>query len=87
MLTDAEEVRLRRAVACYLYVASKDVPDDEAGLYRAAALSLIGEQVDSALLSEAGKRKSKDDPLYSNDIRVQPELEDLWEQQRVARRV
>ena len=84
MLTDAEEVRLRRAVAYYLYIASKDAPDAEAGLYRAAALLLIGEPVDAALLSEAEKRKSNDDPLYSNDIRVQPELEGLWKQQYVA---
>jgi hypothetical protein len=80
----AEATRLRRAVAYYLYIASKDVSDDEAGLYRAAALSLIGEPVDAALLREAGKHKSNDDPLYSNDIKIQPELEDLWEQRHVA---
>ena len=43
-----------------------------------AALALIGEPVDAGLLSEAKKRKSNDDPLYSNDIRVKPELEDMW---------
>jgi hypothetical protein len=77
MLADVEEERLRRAVAYYLYVASKDVPDGEAGIYRAAALLLIDEPVDAALLGEAEKRASNDDPLYNSDIRVQPELECL----------
>ncbi|HEY1980027.1 MAG TPA: hypothetical protein VGH13_08060 [Xanthobacteraceae bacterium] len=84
MLTDTEEARLRRAVAYFLYIESMDLPEDESGLYRATALSLIGEPVDAALLREAGKHKSKDDPLYSNRIRAQPEIADLWEQQQHA---
>jgi hypothetical protein len=67
-------------VAYYLYIKSKEVSDDEAGLYRAAALALIGKTVDSALLQEVAKRKSNDDPLHSDDIRVVSELEALWDE-------
>ena len=80
------DVQLRKAVAYYLYIESKDVPDDEAGLYRAAALALIGKPVDARLLSEAAKRKSNDDPLYSSDIRVELELEALWDEHHRRRR-
>ena len=34
--------KLSGAVAYFLYIASKDVPDDEGGLYRAAALQVVG---------------------------------------------
>jgi hypothetical protein len=47
-----------------------DVPDDVAGVYRAAALALIGKPVDAALLREAAERRSNDDPVYSHDIRT-----------------
>ena len=76
------EVSLEEAVAYYLYIASKDVPDDEGGLYRATALALIGKPIDKALLIEAEKKKSNDDPLYDNAIRPHVELEDVWEQHR-----
>jgi hypothetical protein len=71
--------RLRKAVAYYLYIESKDVPDDKAGLYRAAALALLKKPVDPALLAIASAGKSNDDPLYSNDYGTNPELSDLWE--------
>jgi hypothetical protein len=71
--------RLSEAVAYYLYIKSKDVPDDKAGLFRAAALALIEKPVDPALLAIAAKRKSNDDPLYSNDYGTSPDLFDLWE--------
>ncbi|NOJ40886.1 hypothetical protein [Bradyrhizobium australiense] len=71
---------LEKAVAYYLYIASKDVPDDDACLYRAAALRLIKKPVDEALLREAAKGKSNDDPLYSNTLCSAdvPALEDVW---------
>jgi hypothetical protein len=81
MAGDAEQrklAKLEKAVAYYLYIQSKDVADAEAGLYRAAAFALIGKPVDNALRLEAAKHKSIDDPLYSNDINIQPELIDLW---------
>jgi hypothetical protein len=71
-------MKLEKAVAYYLYIASKEVPDGEACLFRAAALALIREPVDAALLKEAGKRKSDDNPLYSDEIDVTPRLEDFW---------
>ena len=80
MSVDAEiGAKLRKAVAYYLYIESKDVADDEPGLYRAAALALIGTPVDQALLHEAARCKSNDDPLYESAFRVEPELEDLWD--------
>jgi hypothetical protein len=79
MLNGAEMAKLRKAVAYYLYIQSKDEPDDKAGLYRAAALALIKKPVDAALLREAEKRKSDDYPLCGNDYYVEPELEDLWD--------
>jgi hypothetical protein len=67
---------LAGAVAHYLFVASKDVPDDDAALFRAAALRLMGKPVDPALMAEAGNRKSNDDPLY--EYRSTPDLHDVW---------
>lgn len=79
MTTEGQKLAaLEKAVAYYLYIASKDVPDSEAGLFRAAALALIGKPVDAALLREAEKRKSDDEPLYSNEVDVTPRLEDFW---------
>lgn len=80
MIDDQLESTLEKAVAYYLYIASKEVPDDDACLYRAAALRLIGKPVDEALLREAAKRKSNDDPLYSNNLcgAGVPLLEDVW---------
>jgi hypothetical protein len=66
------------AVAHYLFIASEDVPDEDAALYRAAALRLINEPVDPALMAAAGKRKSNDDPLYTDAHRAWPDLMDLW---------
>ena len=76
--TEVVDARLSKAVAYYLYIESKGVSDDKAGLYRAAALALIGKPVDAALLREAEKRRSDDDPLYSRDVWVKPALQDLW---------
>jgi hypothetical protein len=70
---------LRKAVAYYLYIESKDVEDDKAALYRAAALALLKKPVDPALLAIASARKSNDDPLYSNDYGTDPTLSDVWE--------
>ena len=71
--------RLSEAVAYYLYIKSKDVPDDNAGLYRAAALALLKKPVNPALLAIASARKSNDDPLYNTGYGTIPELFDLWE--------
>ncbi|WFU34878.1 hypothetical protein QA635_10965 [Bradyrhizobium brasilense] len=76
--TQEFEGSLAGAVAHYLYIASKDVPDEDAGLFRAAALRLIGKPVDSAVLAAAGKRKSNDDPLYEHEHRPETDLMDLW---------
>jgi hypothetical protein len=76
--TQGFEDDLAGAVAYYLYIASKDVPDEDAGLFRAAALRLIGKPVDPAVLSAAGKRKSNDDPLYEHGYRSKIDLVDLW---------
>ena len=78
-MTSIIDDRLREAVAYFLYIESKDVPDDKAGLYRAAALALIDQPVAPALLAVAGTRKSNDDPLYSNDYGINPTLSDVWE--------
>jgi hypothetical protein len=78
MLNEVESKDLRRSVAYYLYIASKDVPDEQAGLYRAAALALIKKPVDATLLQQAGRRDFDDEPLYK--LHVETELEDLWEQ-------
>lgn len=80
MLDARSAKRLRKAVAHYLYIQSKDEPDEKAGLMRAAALALINKQIDADLLIQARRRRSNDDPLYSNEIDVTPRLEDLWEQ-------
>ncbi len=69
---------LAGVVAHYLYLESKEVPDDDAGLYRAVALRLIGKPVDPALMAVAGKRKSNDDPLYGHAHRTKSDLVDLW---------
>ncbi|MGA0564557.1 hypothetical protein ACO2RV_19090 [Ancylobacter sp. VNQ12] len=70
---------LEYAVAHYLFLLSKDVPDDESGLYRATALALIGEPVSPDFLALAAKHKSNDDPLYDrSDIRLGPDLEEVW---------
>jgi hypothetical protein len=73
--------KLRKAVAYYLYIASKDVPGDKAGLYRAAALALIDKPVDPVLMEIAGERNSDDDPLHSNDLCAPaiPEIEEVWQ--------
>jgi hypothetical protein len=78
-VTSEIEGKLRKAVAYYLYIESKDVPDDKAGLYRATALALLRKPVDPALLAVAGARKSNDDPLYRNDYGTEPTLSDVWE--------
>jgi hypothetical protein len=78
MLDDREQLKLRKAVGYYLYIASKDVPDEQGSIYRAAALALIRKPVDVALVQEALKRKSDEEPLYK--LHVELELEDLWEQ-------
>jgi hypothetical protein len=70
------EDRLAEAVSHYLFLVSKDVPDEDASLYRAAALRLISEPVDPALLAEASKRASNDDPLYNHIS--SPNLWELW---------
>lgn len=72
---------LRKAVAHYLFIESKDEPPEIAGLLRAAALALIGKPVDDSLLSEAKKSKSDDEPLYDRAIDLQPRLDDLWDRQ------
>jgi hypothetical protein len=70
---------LRKAVAYYLYIESKDVADDKAGLYRAAALALLKKPVDPALLAVASARKSNDDPQYDTDYGTNPTLSNVWE--------
>src|ERR1700691_5735733 len=77
--TSAVDSGLRKAVAYYLYIQWKDVPDDEAGLYRATALALLRKPVDPALLAVASARKSIDDPLYANGYGDNPTLDDVWE--------
>ena len=69
---------LTGAVAHYLYLLSKDVADEDAGLYRAAALRLIGKPVDPALMAIAEKRQSNDDPLYGDSHMPPTDLMDLW---------
>jgi hypothetical protein len=69
---------LERAVAKFLFVASKDEPDSIAGIYRAAALALLKAPLDPDLLSEAEMRKSVDDPLYSRDVIGAAALEDIF---------
>jgi hypothetical protein len=78
-VTSKIDDELNEAIAYWLYIKSKDEADDKAGLYRAAALALIDQPVDPALLAVARERKSNDDPLYSNDFGTNPELSDLWE--------
>jgi hypothetical protein len=75
----AIQTKLREAVAYYLYIESKDVPDDKAALYRAAALALLNKPVDPALMVLASKRKSNDDPLYDTHYGTNPDLFDLWQ--------
>ena len=75
---------LRKAVAYYLYVESKDEPPAIAGLLRAAALALINKLVDPALMAEAEKSKSNDDPLYDRAVDVTPRLDDLWAERAEA---
>ena len=67
-------------LVAYLYVKAKDVPDDKRGLYSAAALALINEPVDPALLEIACEQRSNDDPLYSNELMTSsaPEIEQVW---------
>ncbi len=72
------EDSLAEAVAHYLYLESKEVPDEDATLYRAAALRLINKPVDPMLMAMAGQRKSNDDPLYRNAHGTSPDLMDLW---------
>ena len=83
MLDDREQLKLRKAVGYYLYIASKDVPDEQGAIYRAAALALIKKPVDPALVQQALKRRSDEEPLY--ELHVELELEDLWEQHRSQR--
>jgi hypothetical protein len=78
-VTSIIDDKLREAVAYYLYIESKDVPDDKAGLYRAAALALIDKPIDPALLAVARARKSNDDPLYDANYGTNPTLSDVWE--------
>jgi hypothetical protein len=78
MLDDREALKLRKAVSYYLYIASKDVPDEQGALFRAAALALIKKPVDASLIHEVLKRRSDEEPLYKLDVDL--ELEDLWEQ-------
>ena len=88
MIDDKLQSTLEKAIAYYLYIASKDVPDGDAALYRAATLRLIGKPVDETLLREAAKRKSNDDPLYSNALCSEdvPPLEDVWVEYQRGRR-
>jgi hypothetical protein len=78
-MTNLIEDKLREAVAYFLYIESKDVPDDKAKLYRAAALALIDKPVDPRLLAVAREGKSNDDPLYETGDGVDPTLSDVWE--------
>jgi hypothetical protein len=78
-VTSIIDLKLRKAVAYYLYIESKDVEDEKGGLYRAAALALMNKPVDPALLAEASAKKSNDDPLYSADYGTDPMLSDVWE--------
>lgn len=83
MLDSRAESRLRKAVAYFLFIESKDQPDEKAALLRAAALALVNKPVDFELLAQAGRRRSNDDPLYSADIDVQPRLADVWARSEV----
>jgi hypothetical protein len=75
--TEGVDEKLRKAVAYYLHLASKDVPGDKSGLYSAAALALIGEPVDEELLDVASEERSNLDPLYSTKFCTSsiPEIE------------
>lgn len=72
---------LHKAVAHYLFVESKDLPDGEARLLRAAALVLINKPIPKALLDTAEKTKLDDEPLYTDAIRGGPDLIEVWDQQ------
>jgi hypothetical protein len=69
---------LYKAVAHYLFVESKDLPDGESGLLRAAALVLLKEPIPLSLLKQAAKTDYNDEPLYSGDIRIGPDLDEVW---------
>ncbi len=78
-MTDDEKLwALQEAVARYLFIESKDVPDGEASIFRAAALLLLGKPVDPALLRAAERCSLDDDPLYSRTIHDAEDLPELW---------
>lgn len=71
---------LHKAVAHYLFLMSEESPPGEAGLYRAAALALLGEEVAPGLMAEAAMARSNDGPLHRReDLRAGPDLEDVWD--------
>ena len=70
---------LNKAVAHYLFIQSKEVPDEQAKLLRAAALLLLSSPIPQRLLEEVGKMACNDDPLYKADIRAGPDLDEVWE--------
>ena len=52
-MTVFDDPALERVVEKFLFIVSKDEPDDVAGLYRSAALALLGKPIDANLLREA----------------------------------
>ena len=74
MVADVEEIELEKAIAYYPYMASKDVRDEEAGRYRAAALALIGKPADAGLLRDAAKG-SPTMTLCAHELRGELDLE------------
>jgi hypothetical protein len=81
-MSSFENPMLDRAVAKFLFVASKDEPDGIAKIYRAAALLLIGEDIDPALLAEAEKGKTIDDALYTETVSAAPTLAEIFNEHR-----
>lgn len=78
MTEDEKLTALEKSVARYLFIESKDVPDSEARIFRAAALLLLGEPIDSALLRAVESWPLDDGPLYSRSIQEAEDLSDLW---------
>ncbi|MEY3775513.1 MAG: hypothetical protein RLZZ129_2293 [Verrucomicrobiota bacterium] len=73
---------IKKAVAHYLFVLSKDVEHEKALLYRATALTLINEPIAPEIFQALATSHFDQDPLYMRaDIRVGPDLEDVWDDQ------
>jgi len=77
-MTVFDNPALESAVAKFLFIASKEEPDGVSGIYRAAALALLGKPVSAGLLCEAAKHETVDDPLYTREIADAAMLDEIW---------